>query len=55
MKKYKCGNCGYVYDPEEGDELNGVEQGTDFRGILEGWVCPVCFSAKEEFREIDDE
>ena len=51
MKKYKCKVCGYVYDSEVGDEVNGVGPGTDFYNIPEGWVCPVCFSGKEEFVE----
>ncbi len=28
MKKYECTLCGYIYDPEVGDEDNGVEAGT---------------------------
>ncbi|MBQ1418291.1 MAG: rubredoxin, partial [Firmicutes bacterium] len=28
--KYVCGACGYVYDPEVGDEKNKVAPGTPF-------------------------
>ena len=30
MKKYVCVVCGYVYDPEIGDEDSGVTVGTTF-------------------------
>lgn len=28
MKKYVCVVCGYVYDPEVGDEDSGIAPGT---------------------------
>ena len=28
MKKYVCDVCGYIYDPAEGDDDNGVAAGT---------------------------
>ena len=31
MKKYVCGPCGYVYDPEVGDPDGGIAPGTPFR------------------------
>ena len=30
MKKYVCGPCGYVYDPEVGDPDGGIAPGTPF-------------------------
>lgn len=50
---YKCNICGYVYNPEEGDLSSGVEPGTSFRDLPEGWVCPVCGAGIDEFFEFD--
>ena len=30
MSKWKCSECGYVYDPEKGDPDNGVKPSTSF-------------------------
>ena len=49
MKKYVCVLCGYVYDPREGDEENGVDVGTDFEDMPEDWTCPLCGASKEDF------
>lgn len=51
MKKYVCGPCGYVYDPEIGDPDNGIEPGTAFEDLPEDWVCPLCGMGKDEFTE----
>ena len=53
MEKYECDVCGYVYDPEKGDPEGGIEPGTAFEDIPEGWKCPVCLEIKNEFRKID--
>ena len=39
MKKYVCGPCGYVYDPEVGDPDGGIAPGTPFEDIPDDWVC----------------
>jgi len=49
MTKYRCGICGYRYDPEKGDPHNGVNPGTAFCDIPEGWVCPQCSMGKDAF------
>lgn len=49
MDKYVCEICGYVYDPAEGDPDNGVDPGTKFEDILDGWECPVCGAGKDDF------
>ena len=51
MKKYVCNICGYVYDPEAGDPDGGIEPGTAFEDIPDGWVCPVCGVGKDQFSE----
>ena len=49
MKKYECEICGYVYDPEIGDDENGIDAGTSFEELPEDWVCPVCGAPKSDF------
>jgi rubredoxin len=49
MKKYVCGVCGYVYDPEKGDVDGGIPSGTSFDKLPEDWCCPICGAGKEEF------
>ena len=52
MAKYKCGVCGYIYDPELGDPDGGIKPGTPFEKIPDSWVCPVCGAAKDQFEKI---
>jgi rubredoxin len=49
---YKCLICGYLYNPEEGDPLHGIEPNTNFEDIPDFWVCPVCGVSKEHFEKI---
>ena len=43
MSKWVCGICGYVYDEEK--------EGTPFRDLPDGWVCPLCGADKSAFSE----
>jgi len=54
MKKYKCLLCGYIYDPAVGDPDNGVEVGTAFGDLPDGWVCPDCGAGKDEFEPVEE-
>lgn len=49
MERYVCVNCGYIYDPAEGDPEAGIAPGTAFEALPEGWKCPVCYVGKSEF------
>ncbi len=49
MKKYECGPCGYIYDPEVGDPDNGIAPGTPFESLPDDWECPLCSAAKDAF------
>ena len=51
MDKYVCTVCGYVYDPEKGDEEGGIEPGTAFEDLPDDWVCPECGVGKEDFEK----
>ena len=52
VKKYKCNVCGYIYDPESGDEKGGIPEGTAFEELPKDWICPVCGTQKSDFTEI---
>lgn len=49
---YVCSVCGYVYDPEVGDEEHGISPGTPFDKLPEDWVCPVCGVGKDNFERV---
>ena len=53
MDKYVCDPCGYLYDPEVGDQDNGVEPGTAFENLPEEWSCPICGADKDSFVKED--
>ena len=50
-KLHICSGCGYVYNPELGDEVNGIAPGTPFDKLPEDWVCPECSEHKALFIE----
>ena len=52
MAKWEC-PCGYIYDPAEGDDDNGVAPGTAWEDVPEDWVCPLCGAEKEAFFKVD--
>jgi len=54
MQRYRCINCGYVYEPELGDPDSGVEPGTAFEDLPDDWQCPVCFAWKRDFEPVDE-
>ena len=53
MAKYGCSVCGWIYDPELGDEESGVAPGTPFESLPDDWVCPVCGADKSNFEKIE--
>lgn len=50
LPKYQCDVCGYIYDPEVGDSIGGIEPGTSFENLPDYWVCPVCGADKTHFQ-----
>ena len=52
MSKWECIECGYVYEPEIGDEENGIAPGTAFADLPDDWVCPDCGAPKDSFEEL---
>ena len=54
MKKYRCTECGYIYDPAKGDPDSGIMPGTAFEDIPNNWRCPICGSEKSNFEVMED-
>lgn len=54
MGKYVCIPCGYVYDPEVGDDTADIPAGTAFADLPEDWVCPICGVGVSDFEPTDD-
>ena len=46
---WMCRECGYLYDPAEGDPESWIKEGTPFVELSCQWSCPVCFASKAEF------
>lgn len=53
MDKYRCTICGYIYDPEIGDEDGGIEPGVAFDDLPDDWRCPLCGAMKKYFEKED--
>jgi len=53
MARYTCSVCGWIYDPELGDEEGGIRPGTPFESLPDDWVCPVCRADKSNFERIE--
>ena len=53
MAKYQCSVCGYIYEPENGDPVGGIDPGTPFEDLPDDWVCPICGAAKSDFEKLD--
>ena len=54
MKKYRCGICGYIYDPKRGDPDGGIAPGTPFEEIPDDWSCPICGASKDAFEPVEE-
>ncbi len=50
MKEYRCGSCGFVYDPEQ-----KINKGQYFKDVPEDYLCPACKGPKKNFRAVGTE
>jgi rubredoxin len=44
---YKCGKCGYVYDPAKADPP------TPFEDLPDDWKCPKCGAPKSRYKPVE--
>jgi rubredoxin len=52
MTKAKCKICGYIYDPEVGEERKNVAPNTDWPDVPKNFRCPSCGAGKKAFVEL---
>lgn len=52
LDRYECKACGYVYEPDKGDDSNGIPAGVAFEQLSETWRCPVCGARKTAFDNV---
>ena len=52
FNRYECLTCGYVYEPEQGDDKGQIPPGTAFEDVDQTWRCPVCGAPKSRFRSV---
>jgi rubredoxin len=50
--RFECRSCGYVYEPNKGDNSSNIPVGTRFEDLPSGWRCPVCGARRPQFRNI---
>jgi len=47
MNKYICKICGYIYDPNENENVS-------FEDLPDDWTCPECGVGKDQFEPLKD-
>jgi rubredoxin len=52
LDRYECRACGYVYEPEKGDDSHNIEPGRAFADLPITWRCPVCTAKKSAFANV---
>jgi rubredoxin len=52
LDRYECRACGYIYQPEKGDDTNDIPPGTPFAELPITWRCPVCAARKNAFANV---
>ena len=48
-KIWRCANCGFLYDEEQGWPEDGIAPGTRWADVPEDWCCPQCGTEKQDF------
>lgn len=51
--RYICSDCGYIYDPAQGDAMNDIPPGVPFDELPDDWCCPMCYVDKDRFDPLD--
>lgn len=52
---WMCVECGYIYDPAEGDLETNIPPGVCFDKLPGDWCCPVCNGAMSQFKKFDSQ
>lgn len=51
--RFKCLNCGYIYEEATGWPDDGIAPGTHWADIADDWISPECGSEKRDFDMVD--
>lgn len=54
MRRYQCRFCSHVYDEQLGDPDSGIDPGTKWEDIPDGWMCPECGAEKSDYDLVED-
>lgn len=46
---WQCRTCGYLYDEESGDIVQGIAPETRMSEFPNDWVCPFCGTSHDDF------
>ncbi|MBP7410328.1 rubredoxin [Methanoculleus sp. 10] len=49
MQPYRCGVCGYIYEPGRGEPGQKIPPGTAFEELPADYTCPVCGAGPRSF------
>ena len=51
---YQCQtiDCGYIYNPDQGDKRRKIPKGTKFDDLADEWRCPSCGASRKAFRPL---
>ena len=52
IEKYKCDECGFMYDNRIGDDSAGISKDTYFEELPDDWHCPLCGAEKSKFYKV---
>jgi rubredoxin len=52
IERYKCPECGFMYDTKTGDDKAGISPNTEFEALPDNWKCPLCGNPKNEFYRV---
>jgi rubredoxin len=52
LDQHECKVCGYVYEPEKGDDKGQVSPGTSFEELPANWRCPICNAPRSSFQNV---
>jgi rubredoxin len=53
FRRYRCENCGTVFDEALGSPEDGIAPGTRFADLPDDWYCPQCGAEKADFTPDD--
>ena len=52
--RYRCGVCNWEYDEAKGQPEADIAPDTKFENLPADWKCPLCFSEKKVFLEVEE-